>query len=257
MMLKGRGISKGEGEGTIVLSEAPVSFLGGVNPSTGQLSDPAMGSHSVKGVVFAFPRGKGSTVGSYVLLDMKRYGTLPAAMINSTAEPIVATGAVMAGVPLVDRIDLSLLRDGDRAIVDGGSGQVELPDVVEKNVVTCVVRDGDRLLVLKRSDQVGTFKERWAGVSGFVEEGETPEDTARRELREETGLSLEISKGGESPRVRTGSIVFCIHPFLFDAVRPHIEIDWEHTEYRWIRKEEVSGLLTVPGLDRVFASLGL
>jgi predicted aconitase with swiveling domain len=42
--------------------------------------------------VFAFPRGKGSTVGSYVLLEMKRQGTLPAAIINSMAEPIVATG---------------------------------------------------------------------------------------------------------------------------------------------------------------------
>src|SRR5690606_4215930 len=135
-------ISKGKGEGEVLLSASATSLLGGVEPSTGRLTDPALGGSSVKGRVFAFPQGRGSTVGSYVLLEMRRQGTLPAALINALAEPIVATGAVMSGVPLVDHIDLSLLRDGDPAVVDGTMGTVELPRVKECHVVSCVVRDG-------------------------------------------------------------------------------------------------------------------
>lgn len=255
MILKGRGISKGVGEGKVVLSPHPTSFLGGVDPGTGMLTEQASTGRSITGQVFAFPRGKGSTVGSYVLLEMRRQGTLPAALINTTAEPIVATGAVMSGVPLVDRIDLTLLRDGDHAIVDGTEGTVELPHVREAHVVSCVVRDGDRILLLKRSGQVGTFQGYWAAVSGFVEEGESPDHTALKELGEETGLSLPIIKEGKVVVVRDDDRIWWIHPFLFEAHDPQVDIDWEHTEYRWVRPDEVVGFQTVPGLTDLFRDL--
>ncbi len=75
-------------------------------------------------------RGKGSTVGSYTIMDLKKNGHLPAAIVNAQAETIVATGAVMAGVPMIDSIDLSLLRDGDRAVVIGDG--LDMMDLVEK-----------------------------------------------------------------------------------------------------------------------------
>jgi len=255
MILRGRGISKGCGEGGIVLSEGAVSFLGGVNPATGVLTDKAMEGRSVKDAVFAFPRGKGSTVGSYVLLEMRRQGTLPAAMVNSSAEPIVATGAVMSHVPLVDRIDLGLLRSGDHAVVDGDAGTVELPEVTDTHVVSCIVQDRDRYLILKRSEKVGTFQGHWAAVSGFVERDESPDQAALKELREETSLELDIARCGEVIRVRSGDTIWSIHPYLFRADSPRVAIDWEHTEFRWLRLEELKGLQTVPGLEHVLRSL--
>jgi phosphomecalonate degydratase small subunit len=255
MILQGRGISKGKGRGNVLMSNTPVSFLGGVNPASGTLSDPSMNNESVKDRVFAFPRGKGSTVGSYVLLEMRKQGTLPAAMVNSTAEPIVATGAVMAHVPLVDRIDLSLLRNGDLAVVDGNLGRVELPEVKETHVVSCLVRDGDRYLLLKRSEQVGTFQGYWAAVSGYVEPGETPDQTAVKELREETSLELNIAKAGAAVRARSDDTIWVIHPFLFQALGPKVKIDWEHTEFRWLQTDELKGFQTVPGLEHVIKNL--
>jgi uncharacterized protein len=255
MILQGRGISKGAGRGAVLISESPVSFLGGVDPRSGNLSDPSMNNESIRDRVFAFPRGKGSTVGSYVLLEMMKQGTLPAAMINASAEPIVATGAVMAHVPLVDRIDLSLLRSGDIALVDGGLGTVELPQVKETHVVSCLVQDADRYLILRRSERVGTFQGYWAAVSGYVEQGETPDQTAVKELREETSLQLSIVKAGATLRVRSGDTIWVIHPFLFQAVGPTVSIDWEHTEYRWLRTEEMKGFQTVPGLEQVIRNL--
>jgi len=254
VILKGRGISKGRGEGTLVISEAPVSFLGGIDPATGSIAGRADGA-SVKDRIFAFPRGKGSTVGSYVLLEMKRQGTLPAAIINSMAEPIVATGSVMARVPMVDRIDISLLREGDRVVVDGDEGTVELPDVSEKHVVSCVVQDGDRMLLLKRSDKVGTFQGYWAAVSGFVEENETPAEAACKELREETGLEMDFEKEGRAVVVRDGSTVWHVHPYLFRASSPRVEIDWEHTEFSWVRPQDLKDFQTVPGLVEMVRDL--
>jgi 8-oxo-dGTP pyrophosphatase MutT (NUDIX family) len=214
-----------------------------------------MNKVSVKDRVFAFPRGKGSTVGSYVLLEMRKQGTLPAAMINATAEPIVATGAVMAHVPLVDRIDLSLLRNGDLAVVDGHRGCVELPEVKETHVVSCMVRDGDRYLLLKRSEQVGTFRGYWAAVSGYVEQGESPDQTAVKELQEETSLDLTIAKVGATVKVRSDDTIWVIHPFLFQANGPKVKIDWEHSEFRWLLADEMKGFQTVPGLEHVLRNL--
>jgi predicted aconitase with swiveling domain/ADP-ribose pyrophosphatase YjhB (NUDIX family) len=254
MILKGRGISKGRGEGSLIVSEAPVSFLGGIDPATGAITGREDRA-SIKDRVFAFPRGKGSTVGSYVLLEMKRQGTLPAAIINSMAEPIVATGSVMARVPMVDRIDISLLREGDLVAVDGDKGVVELPDVSEKHVVSCVVQDGDRMLLLKRSEKVGTFKGYWAAVSGFVEENETPSETACKELREETGLDMCYTKEGRTVVVRDGNTVWHVHPYLFQATKPRVEIDWEHTEFSWVRPQDLKDFQTVPGLVEMVRDL--
>ncbi|NLT36946.1 MAG: DUF126 domain-containing protein [Methanomassiliicoccus sp.] len=255
MILKGRGISKGKGEGEVLLSASATSLLGGVEPSTGMLTDPAHNGRSIKGQVFAFPQGRGSTVGSYVLLEMRRQGTLPAALINALAEPIVATGAVMAAVPLVDRIDLSLLKDGDHAVVDGTQGTVELPDVKESHVVSCIVRDGVKLLLLKRSAEVGTFQGYWAAVSGFVEEGDSPQRTAVKELGEETGLDLPIAKEGKMVTVRDRDTIWHIHPFLFEAHAPLVCIDWEHTEFCWVQPQELKDYQTVPGLAELLRDL--
>ncbi len=66
MILKGRGLSKGKGEADVIVSRESVSFLGGVDPKTGKIIDENSDifGESIGGKVFAFPEGKGSTVGS-------------------------------------------------------------------------------------------------------------------------------------------------------------------------------------------------
>ncbi len=170
MKLKGREISKGRAIGRLLVLDEAFSFLGGVDPKTGLLT-VASGreGESVENRILVFPHGKGSTVGSYTLMDLKKNGHLPAAIVNAQAETIVATGAVMAGVPMIDSIDISLLRDGDRAVVIGDG--LDMMDLVEKKVVTCVLRRKGKVLLLKRSQKVGTNKGRWAAVRVFIERG--------------------------------------------------------------------------------------
>ena len=81
---------------------------------------------SIAGRVFAFPYGKGSTVGSYVLYGLSRNGHAPAAIINTEAEPIIATGAIIGKIPMIDRIEVPMnrLQNGVTVVVDGDTGEM-------------------------------------------------------------------------------------------------------------------------------------
>ena len=172
--MTGRGIRRGRAEGTVLTSSTPLSFLGGVDARTGKIRDPECEARgkSVSGKILCFPFGRGSTVGSYAMYQLKLNRKAPAAIVNSSAEPIVATGAIMSDIPMVDGIDISVLKSGDRAVVNGDDGTVDLSGVEERHVVTGILRQRGRILLLKRSDEVGSYRGLWAGVSGFVETGE-------------------------------------------------------------------------------------
>jgi hypothetical protein len=73
----------------------------------------------VAGRILVFAFGKGSTVGSYTIYRLVKAGLAPRAIINVEAEPIVAVGALIAGVPMVDRVDISRLRTGMHVVVHG------------------------------------------------------------------------------------------------------------------------------------------
>ncbi len=121
-ILQGRVIKAGRGEGPALVSSAPIGFLGGVDPDTGivlESGHPLQGK-TIAGAVLVFPTGKGSTVGSYTILRLGRGGHGPAAMINAESEAIVAVGAIIADIPMVDRIDIGLIQDGDWVVVDDG-----------------------------------------------------------------------------------------------------------------------------------------
>jgi len=127
--ISGRGISGGKGCGRLVVSPVPISFLSGVDPDTGVIVEkghPLKGT-SISGKVLAFPFGKGSTVGSYVLYALSRNGHAPAAIINTESEAIIATGAIIAGIPMIDRISVPLLqlKDDVAVTVDGDNGTMD------------------------------------------------------------------------------------------------------------------------------------
>lgn len=127
--MKARAISRGLGEGELLVSPVPLSFLSGVDPDTGTVIEKGhpLEGVTISGKVLAFPYGKGSTVGSYVLYALSRNGHAPRAIINTEAEPIIAVGAIIGGIPMVDRTDMPLseMKSGIRVVVDGTTGTVE------------------------------------------------------------------------------------------------------------------------------------
>jgi len=118
--LRGRVVHAGQAEGPALVSSAPIGFLGGVDPETGIVLEPGhpLQGRSVAGSVLVFPTGKGSTVGSYTILRLGRGGHAPVAILNAESEAIVAVGAIIAGIPMVDQIDITTIHEGDWVKVD-------------------------------------------------------------------------------------------------------------------------------------------
>jgi len=126
--MKGRMISLGKAEGEAIVSRSPIGFYGGIDPKTGVVIENGheLEGQSVKDKILVFPQGKGSTVGSYVIYGLKKNGVAPAAIVNQETETIVATGVILAGIPCVDKIDISKIKTGDRLKVDADEATVEL-----------------------------------------------------------------------------------------------------------------------------------
>lgn len=130
-IIKGRIIARGQASGKVLMTKDPISFLGNVNPETGNIVDPAheLFGQSVKGTVLVFPQGKGSTVGSYVIYQLKKNNAAPAAIINLDCEPIVAVGAIISEIPMIDQLEINpydVLKDGDDVLVNSAEGFIEI-----------------------------------------------------------------------------------------------------------------------------------
>lgn len=119
--LIGRVIKSGRAMGQALVTQEPIGFLGGVDPQTGVVIEPGheLEGESVANKVLVFATGKGSTVGSYTLYRLAQAGVAPAAIINGESEPIVAVGAIISDIPMVDRIDIARIATGDQVRVEG------------------------------------------------------------------------------------------------------------------------------------------
>ena len=150
---------------------------------------------------------------------------------------------------------LELIKNRIQAYIDRLSS---IP-LEEKHVVTCFLEQRNLILILRRSNKVGTYQRAWAGVSGYIETD--PLDQAYTEIREETGLfknNIRLVKEGKTVEVIDEKLhrKWIVHPFLFHVLDPDkILIDWEHTECKWIKPGDLSAYTTVPGLDRALRSV--
>jgi predicted aconitase with swiveling domain len=124
--MKGRMISPGKTEGEVIVTGQPIGFYGGVDFKTGDVIDKnhELLGENIKGKVLMFPTGKGSTVGSYVIYGLMKYGNAPSAIINKETETIVAVGVILSGIPCIDGIDITEFKTGEKVKVDADNGVV-------------------------------------------------------------------------------------------------------------------------------------
>jgi 8-oxo-dGTP pyrophosphatase MutT (NUDIX family) len=126
------------------------------------------------------------------------------------------------------------------------------------HVVTAFLRHRGRILLLQRSDRVGSYRGRWAAVSGYLEEP-TALAQALREIEEETGIppaAVSLAAAGPPITVDDDGLGrrWIVHPFLFDLASPvRVRLDWEHSAFRWAQPGELASLPTVPRLADALA----
>lgn len=124
-------IAEGVGEAECIISRDEIMFYL-VKPDDGVVIEKAhhLEGRSVAKKVIIFPGGKGSSVvqsdGLYQLMMKKNQ---PAAMIIQNVETVLAAGAIIMEIPLVDRVDpefYQTVKDGDRIRVDATNGLIEI-----------------------------------------------------------------------------------------------------------------------------------
>jgi 8-oxo-dGTP pyrophosphatase MutT (NUDIX family) len=128
-------------------------------------------------------------------------------------------------------------------------------NIVNGRVALAFVERDGKFLAVKRSEENST-PSKWSTVSGGIEAGETPEEAAVRELFEETGLEAELERKGEYYIGRSEYGLWRLEPVLMEYTGGEIDLNWELSEYRWMKPEEVENLDTIGEL-KGFDKLGL
>ncbi len=115
-------------------------------------------------------------------------------------------------------------------------------------VVVVVVRN-EAVLALRRAAQRDAGAGLWETVSGRVEPGEEPIDTARRELREETGFEARLlERPVDTYAARRGDQPMIVIVFRADWVAGELQRSTEHDAHQWMSPEEFRRIST---LDRL------
>ena len=103
-----------------------------------------------------------------------------------------------------------------------------------------VVFSEDRILVLKRPNGL------WEFPGGGIEWGETPEQTATRETKEETGLSvanLKLIGTTSATFEKEGNEKHALYiVYRAETGSKDVTLSREHTEYRWLSHNELKFL---------------
>lgn len=117
-----------------------------------------------------------------------------------------------------------------------------------------IEKDGKYLMLHRTRKENDTNKDKWIGVGGKFEEGETPEECARRETYEETGLTLQnLFYRGIVTFVSDKYPAEQMHLFKSTAFSGRIK-DCDEGELDWIEKETLLSLPIWEG-DKIFLRL--
>lgn len=123
-----------------------------------------------------------------------------------------------------------------------------------------VISSSHKLLLLKRSPTKTIFPNKWSviGAYPFQECGNMGE-VAIKELKEETGLQGTILVGGQE-MVKSGNlggkdVELHVFPFLVGTGKDGVSLNEEHTEYKWIKLEELTEYDLAPGIVEAISAV--
>jgi predicted aconitase with swiveling domain len=96
--MNGRWLVEGHATGPALVLDEPLSFWGGLDPSTGEIVEaghPQRGG-VVTGRILVMPSGRGSSSSATVLAEAIRAGTAPAGIVLGESDDIIVIGALVA-----------------------------------------------------------------------------------------------------------------------------------------------------------------
>jgi predicted aconitase with swiveling domain len=124
MRINGKPVVEGKASGEILFSPEPITFFGGVDPSSGKIVERGhpLYSQIIAGKILVFPHSKGSTVGSYILLRLARKGLAPAGIVSLRPDEVTIVGAIIGKIPMMTYVDIN----GNALPLNGKRGFLEV-----------------------------------------------------------------------------------------------------------------------------------
>lgn len=126
-------------------------------------------------------------------------------------------------------------------------------------VVTGIVTNGDKILILKKAPNDYNYPNKWSFCSGFVKEFEPAEESVLREIKEETGLDARIDGGPKILQVvdEENKKRWIVAVFLCKTDSKDVKLCHENTEFKWVTKEEIDNYEGVPAFKKDLEMFGL
>ena len=121
-LILGRPVVPGEAQGLVAASREPLSFWGGYDYHTGEITDrrhPLSGEIAA-GKVLALPFTRGSSTTSAILLEAVRHGTAPAAILTTGVDTFFALASIVAKEMYARPIPIIALEADDFALLHSG-----------------------------------------------------------------------------------------------------------------------------------------
>ncbi|MFZ3171635.1 MAG: NUDIX domain-containing protein [Carboxydocellales bacterium] len=130
--------------------------------------------------------------------------------------------------------------------------------VISFNIsIHSIIRKENQFLITKRPATANFGANLWDTPGGALEVGEQPEAGLVREIREETGLTINVEKPltvySKLVKEREKQIVCLV--FLCEYLSGEVNLSVEHVEYRWVNREEAAQLPLVDYLQRALVDL--
>ena len=129
-------------------------------------------------------------------------------------------------------------------------------------ITACVfLHKKGKLLIAKRSGSSKFLPGKYELVGGYIEFGETIEEGLKREVKEELGVDINIENPFYvftyiSERGDKHAVEICYFAKMLDPSQP-IKLDQrEHSEYRWISKNEVDNYFPPDDPEKLAAKRG-
>lgn len=119
-------------------------------------------------------------------------------------------------------------------------------------VVSAVIKNRRGAILLLKRDNTKNFKGYWQLPEGKLEKNEKPQDALKRELKEELDVYADIMsfENISQSNFKVNKIKYLVFRISFKArlKRKKITLSGEHSNYKWVKRNEMINLRLLPGI---------
>ena len=137
-------------------------------------------------------------------------------------------------------------------------GRIDYTNSKSAPVVVVFLKYKEKMLLLKRSKKVNSYKGKWQTIAGYIDDFRSVYERMMIELHEEIGLNkkdikeMRIANQYKVDDKKIKKVWFVNPGIAYLKRKPKVKIDWEHTDYKWINPSELKKFSIVYKVDESY-----